>query len=727
MWRTPIAILAALVMLSCSDSPSNEPKTESLSRMERELSQIAAEADTVNPYFERQSLVDLENELAALPEGVKGRRRWGGLFQLGTHELRLGEFESAVTHLEQAAAICDRRLPNIRPNEIFMTKFRLAVACLRLGEVQNCIARHTSESCIFPIGGSGVHVDQRGSRRAMEILLAMLEAQPDSRPLQWLFNLAAMTVGEWPDGVPERYRLPEAVVRSGAEWPRFVDVASRLGINNDSLSGGAIVEDIDGDGDLDILTSSIDPRVPLCYWRNDEGQFHQARKEAGLEKTLGGLNLIQGDYDGDGRIDVLVLRGAWWGEQGRHPNSLLKNEGGRFRDVTFEAGIAEPRVPTQTASFADYDLDGDLDLYVGAESNEAHPFAGQLFRNRGDGTFEEVATEAGVTNDRYAKSAVFGDFDGDRWPDLYISNLHAPNRLYRNLGDGRFEDVAPTLGVTEPIHSFPSWFFDANQDGRLDIFVSEYRTDLDTYVRAFLGEPGPAELNRLYLSSEEGGFRSAGTSFGLNRMTVSMGANFGDLDGDGYPDFYLGTGYPEYEALMPNVMYHNVNGQRFEEITIEGGFGHLQKGHAIAFADIDQDGDQDVFAQMGGAYPGDTFGDALFENPGFRNRFLKVSLVGRRSNRFGIGCRLRVDVIESGEPRTVWSWLNSGGTFGARPISRHEIGLGQAESIERLVIDWPATGEAQVFEDVTLDSWVRVIEGEAELEVLPLKPLELRR
>ena len=128
---------------------------------------------------------------------------------------------------------------------------------------------------------------------------------------------------------------------------------------------------------------------------------------------------------------------------------------------------------------------------------------------------------------------------------------------------------------------------------------------------------------------------------GLTRMAPTMGCNFGDLDSDGFLDFYLGTGYPGYEGLVPNLMYWNRGGTSFADVTTAGGFGHVQKGHGVAFADLDEDGDQDVFIELGGAFPGDGFGDALFENPGFGNHWIVVRLVGKESNRQGVGARIR--------------------------------------------------------------------------------------
>ena len=131
-----------------------------------------------------------------------------------------------------------------------------------------------------------------------------------------------------------------------------------------------------------------------------------------------------------------------------------------------------------------------------------------------------------------------------------------------------------------------------------------------------------------------------------------MGVNFGDLDNDGFLDFYLGTGDTFFETVVPNIMYRNNGGRDFTDVTFSGGFGHLQKGHGIAFGDLDRDGDQDIFAQSGGAYVGDAFSNSLFENPGHGNRWISVRLVGVGSNRAAIGARIRVELVtEAGAPR----------------------------------------------------------------------------
>ena len=177
-----------------------------------------------------------------------------------------------------------------------------------------------------------------------------------------------------------------------------------------------------------------------------------------------------------------------------------------------------------------------------------------------------------------------------------------------------------------------------------------------------------------------------------------MGGNFGDLDQDGFLDIYLGTGYPHYEGLMPNVMLHNRAG-RFEDVTFSGGFGHLQKGHGVALADLSGDGYPEVIAQMGGMYAGDAFPNALYENPGFPGKSLLFELHGESSNRSGVGARLTVELVEGGTRRRVHREVGSGGSFGANPVGRYRVGVGRPEgdALERIEIYWPASDTRLVF------------------------------
>jgi hypothetical protein len=203
-----------------------------------------------------------------------------------------------------------------------------------------------------------------------------------------------------------------------------------------------------------------------------------------------------------------------------------------------------------------------------------------------------------------------------------------------------------------------------------------------------------------------------------------MGANFGDLDNDGFLDVYIGTGDPDYETIMPNVMLRNANGKRFEDVSRSGGFGHLQKGHGIAFADIDNDGDQDLYHQIGGFFAGDAYHNALFENPGHGNHFLTMRLVGTQSPRNGFGARITIELDTPQGTRSIHRAVGSVSSFGGS-TSRQEIGLGDATGIPKVTIFWPGSGTTQVLEGVPMDAMIEVREGEASFKQLPLEPIEL--
>ncbi len=673
----------------------------------------AAEYDQV--FIGAGELPNLRAALAALPPGKQAPKRWDLLCKIAMVELRVGNTEAAVEGFRQACELHAQLAGKVEAEALRKARFHLALSWLRLGENQNCVASHTSESCIVPIGPRGVHLEQQGSRAALRELLVLLEEEPQDLPARWLLNLAYMTLGEYPSAVPKAHLIPPKAFDSDEPFPRFVDVAPELGLNSMTLAGGAIADDFDGDDVLDIVVSESLPSGQLRFFQGQrDGSFRERTAEAGLTGIVGGLNAIQTDYDNDGHLDLHVPRGAWQFEHGRIHPSLLHNDGdGSFTDVTLAAGLARENWPTQAVAWADYDNDGDLDLYVANESSPRLRAPSQLFRNEGNGTFIDVAEQAGVQNFRYAKGVTFGDYDGDRLPDLYVSNLE-PNRLYRNQGDGTFEDVAERLGVTKPERSFPTWFFDYDNDGVLDLYVASFLPRLGPYVVDLLGGESNAELACLYRGDGRGGFREVAKEVGLDEITVTMGANFGDLDHDGYLDFFLNTDFPDYEALIPSKMYWNRAGKRFADVTTAGGFGHLQKGHGVAFADLDRDGDQDVLAEMGGAFPGDAFGNALFRNPGFANHWVTLKLVGERSNRAAIGARIRCEIREGEVERSVYRHVNSGGSFGANPL-RQMIGLGQATKIDRLEIWWPTTDLTQTFRDVPVDATFEVREGRDEL------------
>ncbi|QEG01071.1 ASPIC and UnbV [Stieleria maiorica] len=725
-WTLTACIALAVVLTSgCDRNATDDPRRarpeaqqwqNAHERMLSVLEQIKSRISQDNDFLGDADLIQLKHQLAAQPQHAYAMR--GALmFEIGTKNVFLGNTSQGIE--EQKAAFELLRQAGVPQSVFDKLFFSIGVSHLRKAENDNCILAHSAGSCIFPIRGDGVHADPEQATRAIAYFSRVLESQPGHLPSRWLLNLSYMALGRYPDDVPQSFLIPPKAFESEQAFPRFIDCGSNLGLDTVSLAGGVITDDFDDDGFLDIMVSSWSPADQIRMFHNDgDGRFSDWTQQSGLTGLYGGLNLIHADYDNDGDIDVLVLRGGWLGDAGRHPNSLLQNDGrGRFRDVTFDAGLGNEHFPTQTASWADYDNDGDLDLYVGNEG-----FANQLFQNQADGTFIDVAPDTGVADAGFTKGVIWGDFDHDRFPDVYVSNLDGPNRLFRNLGNGSFEDVASRLGVTGPQDSFPTWFWDFNNDGALDLFVASFSQSVDPVAADFLNLHHGTEMDRLYQGDGKGGFADVAEPKNLRRVTQPMGSNFGDLDNDGFLDFYLGTGFPDFEALVPNQMFRNDGGRSFLNVTSAGGFGHLQKGHGVAFADLDNDGDQDVFHELGGWFAGDAYGDALFENPGFENHWIVIKLVGQQSNACAIGARIRIDLNHDTATRSIYRWVNSGGSFGGNPLRQH-IGLGKNDQISRLEIQWPTTGTTQVFENINANQFLRITEGRSDIESLPYKKL----
>lgn len=600
--------------------------------------------------------------------------------------------------------------------------FLEALCQLRIAEQENCVLDHSADSCLFPIQGGGVHLRPAGSRAALGLLTRLLEEDPTDLRARWLLNVASMTLGEFPDGVPPSLRIPPSAYASDYPMTPFPDAAGALGLDVNDQAGGCVLEDFDRDGDLDLLLSSWGLRGALRLYRNNaDGTFTETASTAGLDGITGGLNLMQTDYDNDGWADVWILRGAWMGEAGRLPNSLLRNQGdGTFADVTLAAGLFSQH-PTQAAVWLDYNGDGWLDLFVGNESSPGEtPHPCELFRNNRDGTFTECAAASGLAVVAFVKGVSSADYDGDGRPDLYLSTRGSANRLFRNEGPAqagsglqstwRFSDQASAAGVTEPLHSFPSWFWDYDNDGRPDLAVMGYGLNTTgDFAAELLGQPHGAARARLYHNEGGGRFADVSEAAGVHLLLHAMGCNFGDLDNDGWLDFYVGTGDPDLANLVPNRMFRNDGHGRFQDVTTSGRFGHLQKGHAIAFADLDNDGDQDVYAVMGGAYAGDIARNALFLNPGHGNHWLTLELEGVQCNRAAIGARLRVVLATPEGERSLWRTVGSGASFGANPL-RQEIGLGNATAIARVEIHWPTSGRTQILTGLQPDRFYRVKE-----------------
>ena len=576
-------------------------------------------------------------------------------------------------------------------------------------------------SCIFPISSEAVHQRTEGSREAIRWFTEYLNERPEDLGVRWLLNIAHMTLGEYPDKVSVTHLIPPATYRSKLDPGQFLNVAPIVGLDSrgPNMLGGSVFDDFNGDARPDILVLSGDwDKGGSLFINRGNGTFVDQGESAGLADQKMSVNLSHADFDNDGDLDVIALRGGW---ETPYPLSLLRNQGnGVFDDVTVSAGLGEP-IASQSAAWGDYDNDGLLDLYIAGEYHDrnATPLNhGRLYHNRGDGTFENVAKKAGVLNERWAKGVVWGDYDDDGDLDLYVSNTKGPNRLYRNNGNGTFTDVAPELGLTEPNNSFSCWFWDYDNDGRLDLFVTGFYATLQDIVADMLGQPSRGERPRLYRNLGPGGFKDVTAAVGLNRVTLPMGSNFADIDNDGFLDVFLATGRPPYSVLVPDLMFKNVNGQRFEDVTTSTRTGHLQKGHGVSFADWDNDGDLDLFVEVGGQTPGDKAHNVLFRNPGQGRHWLQVKLVGTKSNRSAIGAKVRAEVVgPGGASRTIYRTVSGGSSFGGNSLVV-SLGLGEATSIKTLTITWPTSKIVQTFHNLKGDRAIEIVEGAESYKAL---------
>ncbi|MDE3187112.1 MAG: VCBS repeat-containing protein [Acidobacteriota bacterium] len=665
--------------------------------------------------------------------------------ELANEELRGGRSERAVEVMETLVAHLQLRLKEVpRPVQAEIHQL-LALSYLRLGEQENCIGMHNALSCNFPLRGGGIHTKTRGAEGAVREYTIALELNPASDLCRWLLNLAYMQLGRYPQDVPKKWLAPPSLFKSEYDIGFFPDVAGLAGVDAFGRSGGAIIEDFDGDGLLDIMLSSSGPLDPMHFFHNNgDGTFVDRTKEAGLGDEIGGLNMVLTDYNNDGHPDVLVLRGGWWGRFGEYPMSLLRNNGdGTFDDVTEEAGL-QVNGPGQTAAWADYDGDGWLDLFVGHESKPGDEHPSQLFHNNHDGTFTEVKAPGGPdttigallgSNLGFVKGVAWGDYNNDGRPDLYVSTMFGSSFLFRNdgprdpkhpeTGEWNFTDVTEQAGLGGKRYTFPTWFFDYDNDGWLDIFAGGYSTTSMEDVGSFeLGKQHHGSVSHLYRNNHDGTFTDEPHAAGLDRAITVMGANFGDLDNDGWLDVYLGLGDPSFEALLPKRMFRNDEGRHFQDVTTSGGFGNLQKGHGIAFADLEGNGNEDVLEELGGAYPGDGFHAALYRNPGHGNHWVTLMLEGVKTNRAAYGARIKVTIEEHGRERSIYRAVGSVSSFGGNPMRQH-IGVGQATSVRAIEIWWPVSGLRQDFRDVAVDRTYRVREGQGGLQPVTVKAFEI--
>ena len=674
---------------------SSFPKPENWDREPRTICRLRTESLEA----ERRALekyVAGASQLQNPPEALDKVKAYLSLGELDAYQ---GNMPAAIENYQKGFDLASARIPELTPRieEI------LGIAYLHKSEMENDVYRVPGEKCIFPMSSGHPYGNTRDSEKAVEFFQKYLKSKSDELEVEWLLNIAYMTLGMYPDKVPKEYLIAPSVFASRENVGRFIDVAPAAGLNSFGMAGGIIVDDFENTGNLDIITSGWGSCSPMHFFHNNtDGTFTDRAGSAGLQGQLGGLNMIQGDYNNDGCTDILVLRGGW--EVPQRKSLLHNNCDGTFTDVTAASGLDMP-TSSQTAVWVDVNNDGLLDLFVGNENGPA-----QLFLNKGNGTFQDISHSAGVDRNAFSKGVATADYDNDGWPDLFVSNLTGPNFLYHNNHDNTFTEVSAQAGVQQPTHGFATWFFDYDNDGWPDLFVTSYYLSVDEVARTYLGLPPNATSLKLYKNMGDGTFRDVTVETDLDKVFMPMGANFGDIDNDGFLDIYLGNGNPSYGSLVPYVLLRNHDGRYFADVTQSSGTGELHKGHGVAFADLDNNGQEDILSVVGGAVPGDSHALRVFENPGNDNNWITLKLVGVKTNRSAIGARIKVTVENhKQETRSIYRTVGSGGSFGASPLAQH-IGLGKSARISDLEVWWPASNTRQHFSNVATNQWLEITE-----------------
>jgi enediyne biosynthesis protein E4 len=543
---------------------------------------------------------------------------------------------------------------------------------------------------------------------------------------------------------------PHVLPGGAGATPSFLlkDVSKTVGIDfkhNSGAYGGKLLPetlgsgcgffDYDGDGYQDILlVNSMDwpghkrGRSTLKLYRNNRnGTFADVTKAAGLDVELYGMGVAVGDYNNDGFPDILITCVG--------QNHLFQNTGkGTFVDVTKASGLAGRQAFSTSAVWFDYDRDGLLDLFVcnyvnwspehdvfcsldGKNKSYCTPeaYRGEtcwLFHNRGNGTFEDVTAASGVF-DTSSKSlgVAMIDFDQDGWPDLFVANDTQPNKLYRNLRNGKFKDVAVEAGL--------AFSNEGKARAGMGVDVGDFENS---------GRPGIAvtnfdnEMVGLYRSPAAGQFDDVSLAAGVggpSKTTLGFGCGFADLDLDGRLDLVVANGHIDDTVrnirgnagyAQPPHLFLNLGKGKFQDAaTTNGGdFAAPRVGRGLAFGDFDRDGDVDILltTNNGPAY--------LFRNdvqPG--NRSLRLYLTGTKSNRDAIGAVVRIFHGGMSQMRVV----RSGSSYLSQSERALTFGVGRADQVDRVTVEWPS-GATQEFTKIAIKNAHQITETKGLSDIL---------
>ena len=546
-------------------------------------------------------------------------------------------------------------------------------------------------------------------REAVEAGTAAVLMDPLNERAQYWLWLATRKAGGYPADFPQEFRM-ELKAGQHPSTVQFEDVARAIGLDKTAGGRGTAVFDYDGDGYLDVVVASAHGGCSL-YHNNGDGTFTDVSVGSGLDACVNVFGIIAGDYNNDGVPDLYITRLGFFGGE----CELLRNNGdGTFTNVTRQAGL-ECWGPAFSAAWVDYDCDGHLDLFVannlGGLFDRKNP--NRLFHNNGNGTFTEVADQAGLKTLYPTIGCAWGDYDNDGFPDLFVSNGIAPAQLYRNNGDGTFTDVSHPAGFDDPCIGSVACWCDYDNDGWLDLVQFVWSPPEDTIYTLRTGHgPKNAFPLRIYHNNRDGTFTCRTKDLGVDGCWGTMSASVGDFNNDGYLDLFLGNGDPQMDRTEPPIILENDGNGRFNNVTFAAGLPFTGKGHGANMADLAGDGRLHLIIASGGLYPGDLLTVAVFRPKTVPGNYLNVRLAGTRSNRDAIGARLELRAGGRAQYRSV-----SGGTgFGCLPYEQH-FGLADFTRVDSLHIRWPS-GLEQELSDLPINTTIRITEGSARWELV---------
>lgn len=590
-------------------------------------------------------------------------------------------------------------------NSFFNIDRQLALKKIRQGEQANCQLNHNDNSCILPFKDNAKHTNQEGSKEAINYLNNVIKKNKHDFLSIYLREIAKATLG-----VSSIF----TVNLNEDNSVFFENRASKYGVNFLGYYGGAIIEDFNNNGFLDLFATSgrLSDNAKM-YW--NKNFIYQESSTQSLDNTKGGVHAIQADFNNDGYVDIYIIRGGWLSGD-YHPNSLLKNLGnGNFIDVTKKANLLDYR-PSHSAVWSDINLDGFLDLIVGYEEGPS-----KIYLNDRNESFVDISDSVGFNCNCMAKGLFASDLTNNGLPDIYISCYDDKNMLFINYSDIEkgnilFKESAKHAGVQKPNLSFPTAIFDFNNDGFNDIICFSYEMNMFKYAKQIINKTENAEPSKIYINNGDGTFKELELSL-LNYSYMPMGFNFADLDNDGFIDIAIGSGFPDYDVLLPNKTLRNLHGKNLENISIESGLGHLQKGHGIAFGDVNRNGKVDAYVSLGGFYDKDNFENAFFINESENNNsWIVLKLVGINANKSAIGARIKIKTLDfNGNEQVFFNEVNSGGSYGSSSL-QVEMGLGEATLIKELQIKWPYKESTHYFYDIEPNNFYIVVEDNTELK-----------